>query len=699
MPPFPEGNQQMRHPSHKQETDQTPVASQAGRSVKRSSGAAGAAPMGRTINQLQAKGAVQAVEAVHSAAAHLRGGRPSDREAARADPEAEAARAAGAESAGAAAPRSGSGGWRTRTWPGRFCGCCRWLSSAWSRPRAKNGDCPSGGIFHDYYVLTMSAPMAALTGIGGAALWKSFHSVHRDPVSVRPRGAARYLLEGWRSLLLPLAILLTAGWQALIWLNYPELAKWSVPALLIAATAASLGLLALRGSWWAPVLTVGLLACIGWLWSRDNAAPDILAVAAGELDEARTALRNIEGWDSLKKLYTKFSPDIGTVLPDLRRQAPLVSPWLLLGCSIAGGCLLVVFLLAKWLAKTKGQSPFSEAILAKGGVVAAAVGCLALYVGPGVWALSPLWGIGGMLPAADASVLARAIREREQRAEQQVQEAARVAALSVTVTNWAASPSLVAAPVTLFASDLALLTRGVARVGRPALAGSGPGNRGGQPGAPAPGFAGGFRGPGMLPRDNEHSRQERQKLVAFLKANDNGERWLMAVSGHQQSSSYIIEDGLSVMPIGGFGGGAPIFGTDPEEIKTRLTKLVDAGQIRFLEVGGGRGGFPGGPRRPTGGFGPQGRTGGGGGPVPQGGALVGGGPSAGFGRGSAGVSQWVQEQVEKGKAKRVDRKLYTSEASPETTPGGRRAGRDFGMMAGGDLYDLHPELGLREPTP
>lgn len=92
MPPFPEGNQQMRHPSHKQETDQTPVASQTGRSVKRSSGAAGAAPVPRarprTINPLQAKEEVSAREGGRSAAAHLRGGRPSGREAARADPEA-----------------------------------------------------------------------------------------------------------------------------------------------------------------------------------------------------------------------------------------------------------------------------------------------------------------------------------------------------------------------------------------------------------------------------------------------------------------------------------------------------------------------------------------------------------------------------------------------------------------------------------
>jgi 4-amino-4-deoxy-L-arabinose transferase-like glycosyltransferase len=570
----------------------------------------------------------------------------------------------------------------------------------------------AGGIFHDYYVVTMAAPMAALTGIGGAALWKSFESVHRGSLSAPRQREARYVTQGWRSLLLPFGILLTAGWQALIWLNYPELAKWSVPALLIATTAAGLGLLALRGSWWTPVLTIGLLLCIGWLWSRDSAAPDVLTVAAEELDNARTALRSSEHLDSVKKLYSKFSPDIGTLLPDLRRQAPLVSRSLLMGCGIAGGCLLVVFLLAAGLARSK----FSRLILAKGTAVAAAICVFALLAGPGVWALSPLRQTGGMLPAADAAVLARAIREREQLAEQRAQEAVRVAALSMAVSICAVSPDGAPTAAPLIASDLALFTRGVARAGRLDFARGGPGNRGGPPGARGAGFAGGGRGPGMIPRDDERSRRERQKLVAFLRANDNGERWLIAMSGQQQASSYIIEDGVSVMAIGGFGG-TPTLGTEPEEIKAHLAKLVDGGQVRFFDVGGGRGGFPGGNRRPTGGFGPRGRAGvgganvppgrglpgggppgGGGPPVPPGGGPAAGGPPPGFGRGNAAVSQWVQEQVDKGKAKRVDRKLYASEAASDV-PGGGRQGRGFGMMPRGDLYDLRPQLGLREPKP
>jgi hypothetical protein len=200
----------------------------------------------------------------------------------------------------------------------------------------------------------------------------------------------------------------------------------------------------------------------------------------------------------------------------------------------------------------------------------------------------------------------------------------------------------------------------------------------------------------MRPGDNEASRQERQKFVEFLKANQNGERWILAVSSSQQASMYIIEDGLSVMPINGFGGAATL-GTEPEEIKARLNKLVEDGQVRFFQVGGGRGGFAGGGGRARGGIGRQGQAGGNGPAPPQGGGPVAGGPPGGFGRGGATVGQWVQEQVEKGKAKRVDPSLFRAEPTQQPNRGGQRRGRGFGMMGGGgDVYDLRPELGLRD---
>jgi 4-amino-4-deoxy-L-arabinose transferase-like glycosyltransferase len=56
----------------------------------------------------------------------------------------------------------------------------------------------AGGFFHFYYLATMAPPLAALAGIGLVALCESF------------------LRGGWRAVLLPASILLTAAWQLCI---------------------------------------------------------------------------------------------------------------------------------------------------------------------------------------------------------------------------------------------------------------------------------------------------------------------------------------------------------------------------------------------------------------------------------------------------------------------------------------------------
>jgi len=53
----------------------------------------------------------------------------------------------------------------------------------------------AGGIFHFYYLSTMAPPMAALAGIGVVSLWQGV------------------LERGWRALLLPVTLLVTAAWQ------------------------------------------------------------------------------------------------------------------------------------------------------------------------------------------------------------------------------------------------------------------------------------------------------------------------------------------------------------------------------------------------------------------------------------------------------------------------------------------------------
>ena len=53
----------------------------------------------------------------------------------------------------------------------------------------------AGGIFHFYYMSTLAPPLAALAGIGVVSLWNA------------------YVRSGWRSVVLPAALVLTAAWQ------------------------------------------------------------------------------------------------------------------------------------------------------------------------------------------------------------------------------------------------------------------------------------------------------------------------------------------------------------------------------------------------------------------------------------------------------------------------------------------------------
>ncbi|HEV8440442.1 MAG TPA: glycosyltransferase family 39 protein [Methylomirabilota bacterium] len=118
----------------------------------------------------------------------------------------------------------------------------------------------AGGIFHFYYLATLAPPLAALAGIGVAGLWACF------------------LQRGWRVLLLPATLLLTAAWQLYVdsssvgwtlerwrtligdpsrdWRSWLHLAV--LAGTLIAATAL---LVPLRQRWLRTgALTVGLAA-------------------------------------------------------------------------------------------------------------------------------------------------------------------------------------------------------------------------------------------------------------------------------------------------------------------------------------------------------------------------------------------------------------------------------------------------------
>jgi 4-amino-4-deoxy-L-arabinose transferase-like glycosyltransferase len=81
------------------------------------------------------------------------------------------------------------------------------------------------GIFHEYYTAIMGPAVAALAGIGFVTL-----------VEEGQRG-------GWRGLLLPATLLITAAWQASIVRIFPDWARWLVPTLVASASVAAVAFL------------------------------------------------------------------------------------------------------------------------------------------------------------------------------------------------------------------------------------------------------------------------------------------------------------------------------------------------------------------------------------------------------------------------------------------------------------------------
>ena len=72
---------------------------------------------------------------------------------------------------------------------------------------------------------------------------------------------------------------------------------------------------------------------------------------------------------------------------------------------------------------------------------------------------------------------------------------------------------------------------------------------------------------------------DRRQLIAFLRANRHGERFLLATPSAQLASPLIVATGQPVMAMGGFHGLDPIL--TPE----RLAGLVAEGQVRFVMLG------------------------------------------------------------------------------------------------------------------
>jgi 4-amino-4-deoxy-L-arabinose transferase-like glycosyltransferase len=166
---------------------------------------------------------------------------------------------------------------------------------------------------------------------------------------------------------------------------------------------------------------------------------------------------------------------------------------------------------------------------------------------------------------------------------------------------------------------------------------------------------------------SEMETQDTAQLVEFLRANRQGERFLVAAAASRTVAPIIIETGEPAIALGGF------MGADPVVTKDEFASLVETGQLRFVLDGpGGRGGPPG--------------------PGPGPGGPPGDGPP---GSGTAEVMDWVRKH-----GKEVDVKLWRSEDPVEATrpPAGDGRGRPPGPGRRMErLIDCKPELGLVRP--
>ena len=171
------------------------------------------------------------------------------------------------------------------------------------------------------------------------------------------------------------------------------------------------------------------------------------------------------------------------------------------------------------------------------------------------------------------------------------------------------------------------------------------------------------------------------KLIQFLEANHQDEKYLLVAQNSMAVSPLIIKYGVPVLALGGFGGGDTTCTVD------QFAQMVKAHQFRYFLLGGGRGNF----------FGPQGQPNQRPNRAPNAnnanGAAGGWGGFGNQGGFQADISKWVREN-----GKPVDPKLWRvvdprepdarNPAIALNLNGNGGLGRRQG--GGQQLYDLHP---------
>lgn len=97
-----------------------------------------------------------------------------------------------------------------------------------------------------------------------------------------------------------------------------------------------------------------------------------------------------------------------------------------------------------------------------------------------------------------------------------------------------------------------------------------------------PGGAGGFGGGGGMGGASS-------ELVSYLKKNQDGAKWLLAVSSSQSAAQLILSSGEPVISMWGWSG------SDKAMTLAKLKELVKKGELHYIQIGGGgMGGGPGG---------------------------------------------------------------------------------------------------------
>ncbi|MER6738395.1 mannosyltransferase, partial [Streptomyces puniciscabiei] len=105
----------------------------------------------------------------------------------------------------------------------------------------------------------------------------------------------------------------------------------------------------------------------------------------------------------------------------------------------------------------------------------------------------------------------------------------------------------------------------------------------GRSGSVGRGGFGGADGNGSLTADQ-------RRLLDYTRAHQGSATYAFAAGSWSTASPYILATGAHVLPLGGFSGRVPF----PTQAQFR--RLVDAGKVRYVLLGGGRGTGPGSAR-------------------------------------------------------------------------------------------------------